>query len=137
MADVHDKKTRSYNMSRIRATNTKPEMLVRKFLHAQGFRYRLHDKKLPGRPDIVLPKYKTVILIHGCFWHGHNNCRYFVIPKTRTEWWLNKLFRNRANDKKAVSALKKEGWKIITLWECDLKPSKVQRTLLRLLKKLS
>ena len=75
---VHNKKTRSYNMSQIRAKNTKPEMLVRKFLHAQGFRYKLHDKKLPGKPDIVLPKYKTVIFIHGCFWHGHKDCKYFV-----------------------------------------------------------
>src|SRR5437868_4217727 len=83
MADVHSKETRSYNMSQIKGTNTKPEMLVRKFLHAQGFRYKLHDKTLPGKPDIVLPKYKTVIFIHGCFWHRHTNCKYFVIPKTR------------------------------------------------------
>jgi DNA mismatch endonuclease (patch repair protein) len=86
MADVHDKATRSYNMSRIRAKNTKPELLVRKFLHAQGFRFRLHDKKLPGKPDIVLPKHKTVIFIHGCFWHGHKGCKYYVVPKTRTDW---------------------------------------------------
>lgn len=137
MADVHDIKTRSYNMSRIRATNTKPELLVRKFLHAQGFRYKLHDKTLPGKPDLVLPKYKTVIFIHGCFWHGHTNCRYFVIPKTRTDWWLNKINANSSNDVKAVKALKKDGWKIITIWECDLKTAKVEKTLSSLLKRLS
>jgi DNA mismatch endonuclease (patch repair protein) len=137
VADVHDKKTRSYNMSQIKATNTKPELLVRKFLHAQGFRYKLHDKKLPGKPDIVLPKYKTVIFIHGCFWHGHNNCKYFVVPKTRTEWWLNKINSNKANDIKAIRALKRDGWKIINVWECNLKHAKTERTLVALLKKLS
>lgn len=137
MADVHSKKTRSYNMSRIRAKNTKPEMLVRKFLHANGFRYKLHDKKLPGKPDIVLPKYKTVIFVHGCFWHGHKKCKYFVIPKTRTQWWLDKINRNKANDEKAVKALRKDGWKTISIWECKLKPRKSQRTLASLLNKLS
>ncbi len=137
MADVHDKKTRSYNMSQIKGKNTKPELLVRRFLHAQGLRFRIHDKRYPGRPDLVLPKYKTIIFIHGCFWHGHNNCRYFVTPKTRTEWWLKKLFRNKENDKKAVIALKKKGWRIITLWECELKPPKTAKTLTSLAKKLS
>ena len=137
MADVHDKKTRSYNMSQIKATDTKPELLVRKFLHAQGFRYKLHDKTLPGKPDIVLPKYKTVIFIHGCFWHGHSNCKYYVVPKTRTDWWLNKINNNNANDVKAIKALRKEGWKVITVWECCLKPSKVEKKLTSLLRKLS
>ena len=91
MADVHSKAVRSYNMSRIKGKDTKPEMLVRKFLFANGFRYLLHVKTLPGKPDIVLPKYKTVIFIHGCFWHGHDGCKYFVVPKTRTEWWLDDL----------------------------------------------
>jgi DNA mismatch endonuclease (patch repair protein) len=136
MADVHDKATRSYNMSQIRSRNTKPEILVRKFLHAQGFRYRLHDKKLPGKPDIVLPKYKTVIFIHGCFWHGHTECKYFVVPKTRTDWWLNKINSNIANDTKAVKALKKEGWKIISIWECQLKRLKAKKTLTALQRKL-
>jgi DNA mismatch endonuclease, patch repair protein len=134
MADVHSKETRSYNMSRIKGKNTKPEMLVRKFLHAHGYRYRLHDKKLPGKPDIVLPKYKTVIFVHGCFWHGHKDCRYFVVPKTRTDWWLNKINSNITNDAKAARALKKEGWKIINLWECDLKPAKIKKTLSKLIK---
>ena len=88
-------------MSRIKGKNTKPEMLVRKFLHAHGFRYKLHDKSLPGKPDIVLPKYKTVIFVHGCFWHGHTNCKYFVVPKTKTDWWLNKIYANIANDTKS------------------------------------
>ena len=133
MADVHDKATRSYNMSQIRSRNTKPEMLVRKFLHAQGFRYKLHDKRLPGKPDIVLPKYRTVIFIHGCFWHGHKDCRYFVAPKTRTEWWLNKINTNITNDRKAVDLLNKLGWKIINLWECELKSAKIDGTFLNLL----
>jgi DNA mismatch endonuclease, patch repair protein len=137
MADVHDKKTRSYNMSQIKGKNTKPEMLVRKFLHANGFRYRLHVRNLPGKPDLVLPKYKTVIFVHGCFWHGHKDCKYFVVPKTRTEWWLTKINSNIANDTKASKALRKEGWKLIHLWECNLKPAKASITLSSLVKKLS
>jgi len=135
MADVHSKEIRSYNMSRIKGKNTKPEMVVRKFLHARGFRYKLHDKILPGKPDLVLPKYKTVIFIHGCFWHGHEGCKYYVVPKTRTEWWLNKINYNTANDVKAVKSLKKAGWKVITIWECNLKTAKVEKTLIALLKK--
>jgi len=137
MADVHNKVIRSYNMSRIRAKNTKPELLVRKFLHANGFRYSLHNKKLPGKPDIVLPKYKTIIFIHGCFWHGHNKCKYFVVPKTRTKFWLNKIAANKANDEKAVKTLRKDGWKVITAWECALKPAKHEITLDKILQKLS
>ncbi|MFT4154335.1 very short patch repair endonuclease [Parafilimonas sp.] len=135
MADVHSKAVRSYNMSRIKGKDTKPEMLVRRFLHANGFRYKLHDKTLPGKPDIVLPKYKTVIFVHGCFWHGHEGCKYYVVPKTRTEWWLNKINGNIANDAKATAALKEQGWKIISLWECELKPAFVQKTLELLLQK--
>lgn len=119
-------------MSRIKGKNTKPEMLVRKFLHAHGFRYRLHVKNLPGKPDIVLPKYKTVIFVHGCFWHGHEGCKYFVVPKTRTEWWLNKINGNVENDQKAETALKNRGWRIIALWECQLKPSTIHDTLTNL-----
>lgn len=132
MPDVHDKKTRSYNMSRIKGKDTKPEMLVRRFLHAYGFRYRLHGKKLPGKPDMVLPKYKTVIFVHGCFWHGHGGCKYFVVPKTRTEWWMNKINGNVENDKRVKEALKDGGWKIITLWECSLKPTTIHTTLTNL-----
>ena len=129
MADVHSKETRSYNMSRIRSKDTKPEMVVRKFLHKNGFRYRLHVKTLPGKPDIVLPKYKTVIFIHGCFWHGHKGCKYFVVPKTRTEWWLNKIGTNIANDTNAEVALQNTGWKIIKIWECELKKHDLENTL--------
>ncbi len=123
-------------MSRIKAKDTKPEWLVRKFLHANGFRYSLHKKTLPGKPDIVLPKYKTIIFIHGCFWHGHENCKYYVVPKTRTQWWLHKINSNKANDAKATKALKREGWKVITVWECKLKPAKADKTLISLLKKI-
>lgn len=137
MADVHSKETRSYNMSRIRSKDTKPELLVRKFLHKNGFRYRLHVKDMPGKPDIVLPKYKTVIFIHGCFWHGHEGCRYFVVPKTRTEWWLNKINGNISNDIKAETDLMANGWKIIKIWECDLKKAFLNDSLDRLLTTLN
>jgi len=136
MADVHTKEQRSYNMSRIRSKDTKPELLVRKFLFSKGFRYRLHVKALPGKPDIVLPKYKTVIFIHGCFWHGHENCKYFVVPKTKPEWWLNKISGNIANDKKAGKNLLSAGWNIIAIWECELKPSSIVNTLAGLLARL-
>jgi len=129
MADVHSKETRSYNMSRIKGKNTKPEMLVRQFLHANGFRYRLHVKDMPGKPDIVLPKYKTVIFIQGCFWHGHSQCRYYVVPKTKTEWWLNKINGNKTKDITNIELLTQAGWKIIEIWECDLKVSRRTETL--------
>lgn len=137
MADVHDKATRSYNMSRIKGKDTKPEMLVRKFLHANGYRYRLHVKDMPGKPDIVLPKYKTVIFIHGCFWHGHKDCKYFTIPKTKSDWWDAKITGNIENDIKAEKALKKDGWRIITIWTCDLKPKKAEAQLNKLLSRLN
>lgn len=123
-------------MSRIRSTNTKPELIVRQFLFSHGFRFRLHDKSLPGKPDIVLKKLKTAIFVHGCFWHGHEGCRYYVVPKTRTEWWQNKITRNIANDDLKKSALNELGWKIITVWECDLKPDKREKALKKLLKQL-
>lgn len=124
-------------MSRIRSHNTKPENIVRKFLFSRGFRYRLHDKKLSGKPDIVLPKHKTVIFVQGCFWHGHRDCKYSVIPKTRTEWWTDKIDRNIANDSKNQENLKKAGWRVINVWECDLKPAKRDETLLKLLSTLN
>jgi len=136
MADVHNTATRSYNMSQIKGKNTKPEILVRKFLFANGFRYRLHDKKLPGKPDIVLPKYKTVIFVNGCFWHGHKNCKYFTVPKTRTKWWSDKIKSNQRNDKKNIKLLIKDGWHVITLWQCDLKGGKADSTLSRLCKEI-
>lgn len=136
MADVHPKKVRSYNMSRIRGKDTKPEILVRKFLFSKGLRYLLHDRRLPGTPDIVLPRYKTVVLIHGCFWHGHDGCRYYVVPKTRTDWWLTKINRNVEKDKENKLLLKDAGWQVIEIWECDLKPVAVTRTFNRLLKRI-
>mgnify|MGYP002393222693 CR=1 FL=1 len=137
MADVHTKEVRSYNMSQIRSKNTKPELLVRKYLFAKGFRYRLHKKDLPGRPDIVLAKYRTVIFIHGCFWHGHEGCKYFVIPKTKTEWWVNKITGNKNKDAESITALKKQGWKVITVWECELKPDKRENKLKALIKEFN
>lgn len=116
-------------MSRIKGKNTKPEMLVRRFLFANGFRYRLNVKTLPGKPDIVLPKYKTVIFINGCFWHGHKGCKYFVVPKTRTEWWLNKIKDTQKRDREAEIQLNTLGWKVITLWECQLKNKLLDSTL--------
>jgi DNA mismatch endonuclease (patch repair protein) len=136
MADVHNAETRSYNMSRIRSKNTKPELLLRKILFANGFRFRLHNKKLPGKPDIVLKKYMTVIFVHGCFWHGHKDCRYYVIPKTRTEWWMNKIAGNQKNDSKKKADLKAAGWNVIEVFECELKKKKVEKTVTKLINKM-
>lgn len=133
MADVHDKATRSYNMSQIKGKNTKPEVLVRKFLFSKGFRYRIHDKRLPGKPDIVLPKYKTVIFVNGCFWHGHNKCKYFILPKSNAQWWKEKLDRNIQNDILYQSKLLEQNWKVIVVWECDLKGSYSLQTLEKLM----
>lgn len=137
MTDVHSPKVRSYNMSRIKGKNTKPEMLVRKFLFSKGFRFRLHSLNLPGKPDIVLAKYKTVIFVNGCFWHGHEGCKYYVVPKTRQEWWLNKINGNKKADLKNISSLMLMGWNTYVIWECDLKPAKQESTLKKLLLNLS
>lgn len=136
MSDVHDTLTRSYNMSQIRSMNTKPELLVRKFLFSHGFRYRLHDNNLIGKPDIVLPKYKTIIFVHGCFWHGHENCKYFIIPKTRTEWWLQKIERNKQRDKENYFSLQNENWQVFNIFECELKKGFMDKTLLTLINKI-
>jgi DNA mismatch endonuclease, patch repair protein len=136
MADVHNKETRSFNMSQIKSKNTKPEILVRKFLYSQSFRFRLHGKNLPGKPDIILSKYKTVIFVHGCFWHGHQNCKYFTLPKSRTDWWANKIARNIQNDQRTLIAIRSQGWNIILLWECQLKPKTIQNTFISLLLEL-
>jgi DNA mismatch endonuclease (patch repair protein) len=132
MSDVHSAATRSYNMSQIKGKNTKPELLVRQYLHSRGLRYRLHTKELPGKPDLVLPKYKTVVFVHGCFWHKHEGCRYFVVPKTRTEFWLNKIGRNVTNDERQQAELAAAGWNVLTVWECELKPAVRERTLAEL-----
>ena len=112
---------RSRNMSAIKSKNTKPEIAVRKLLHSMGYRFRLHRKDLPGSPDIVLPKYKTVIFVHGCFWHRHENCKYASNPKTRVEFWNKKFKDNILRDIKNQERLKSLGLKIIIVWECDLK----------------
>lgn len=109
---------RSEMMSRIGSRNTKPEILVRRGLHASGFRYRLHAKNLPGSPDIVLPKYKSVILIHGCFWHAHNGCRNFRLPKSNTNFWKEKLARNTERDARQIKELEDAGWRTLVIWEC-------------------
>ena len=136
MADVHDKKTRSYNMSQIKGSDTKPEMIVRKYLHAKGLRYRLHDKSLPGKPDLVFKKYKTAVFINGCFWHGHANCKYFKLPKTRTEWWRDKIEKTKNRDQIAIDKLISADWKVIVVWECKLKSNNQQRFLINLYDKI-
>lgn len=137
MADNHSKETRSYNMSRVKGKNTKPELLVRKFLFSKGFRFRLHDKNLPGKPDIILPKYKTIVFINGCFWHGHENCTYAAIPKTRTEWWHAKISNNICRDQSAQDKLRGEGWQVIVIWGCDLKLKQRVKTLEELSNKIT
>jgi len=120
MADVVDSTTRSRMMSGIRARNTRPEMQVRQVLHRMGFRFRLHVRKLPGTPDIVLPRWRAVVFVHGCFWHGHD-CPYFRLPKTRTDFWREKITRNRHNDHNARQALRLAGWRVGIVWECALR----------------
>lgn len=137
MTDVHDKITRSYNMRQIKGKNTKPELLVRRFLFANGFRYKLHDKNLIGRPDIVLPKHKCLIFVNGCFWHGHNGCQFFKIPATNTVWWENKISKTIENDITHREFLSTLGWQVIIIWECQLKPKRVTETLNQLLYKLN
>jgi len=108
-------------MSMIKGKGTKPEIIVRKFLFNNGFRYRLNYSKLPGKPDIVLPKFKTAIFINGCFWHGHEGCKYFVVPKTRTKWWLDKIKKTKERDQNNNKILSETNWNIIVIWECELK----------------
>ena len=110
-------------MAAIRAKNTKPEIIVRKYLFSKGFRYRLYHKRLPGHPDLVMRKYRTCIFVNGCFWHGHDNCKAFKMPKTNTEFWKNKIERNKTRDKEGLMQLSKMGWHTIVVWECQLKPS--------------
>lgn len=132
MADVHDKKTRSYNMSRIKGKNTKPEEIVRSFLFSNGFRYRKNDKRYPGTPDIVLPKYKVMIFVNGCFWHKHEGCRYFVWPENNAEFWKEKIIKNTERDKKNYEQIRRMGWRVIVVWECELKPQRRKETLEKL-----
>ena len=119
--DTLTPKKRSWNMSRIKSKDTTPERVVRSFLHRNGFRFRLHVKDLPGTPDIVLPKYKTVIEVRGCYWHRHPGCKYAYMPQTRMEFWQRKFAENVSRDKQTEQALKKSGWRVIVIWECEVK----------------
>lgn len=123
MSDILTASQRHRCMSRIRGKNTKPEILVRKGLHARGFRFRLHNKKLPGRPDIVLPKYGVAIMVNGCFWHGHNGCQYATKPKSNVEFWETKIARNRHRDEVTTAHLEALDWTVMTIWECELRNS--------------
>ena len=121
MTDTISKERRSWNMSRIRGKNTKPELIVRSMLHRMGYRFRLHRKNLPGCPDIVLPKHRTVIFVHGCYWHRHPRCRYAYEPKSRTEFWNRKFQENVKRDKKNQAQLEELGWRVRVVWECEVK----------------
>ncbi|MGB1217381.1 MAG: very short patch repair endonuclease [Saprospiraceae bacterium] len=137
MADIFNEEQRSYVMSRIKSKDTKPELIVRKFLYANGFRYRLHDKRLPGSPDLVLKKYRSVIFVNGCFWHGHKACKAGTrLPKTRAEWWKNKLEKNRKRDLKKITDLLNLNWHVITVWGCQLKSKVREKTLIQLAENL-
>ncbi len=127
--DTVSKEKRSSIMSKVHSVNTKPEMLIRSFLHRNGFRFRLHVKNLPGHPDIVLPKYKTIIDVRGCFWHHHNGCKRAVLPLSNIEFWQEKFSRNIERDKKTEKQLKELGWHLIVIWECDLKKDGFLETL--------
>lgn len=132
MTDIKTKESRSYNMSRIAGKDTKPEELVRKYLFSKGFRYRKNVRKLPGTPDLVLPKYRTVIFVNGCFWHGHEGCKYFVWPKNNAEFWRQKIETNISRDQRKEAQLRDMGWNVMIVWECELRPPKRQATLERL-----
>ena len=138
MADVFSKTKRSQIMSKISGKETKPEILIRKFLFAQGFRYRKNDKRLAGKPDIVLPKYKTVVFIHGCFWHGHQGCKKSALPQTNCEFWKNKIQGNFERDKLSQKKLKKDDWKIIVIWQCQIKNRELfEKTIKRTIQKIT
>jgi len=137
MPDNHSKEVRSYNMSKIRSKNSKPEVIVRRYLFSQGLRYRKNDKRYPGHPDIVLPKYKTVVFVNGCFWHMHEGCKRSVLPQSNSEYWIPKLQKNRQRDKFNISFLEQAGWKVITVWECELRNDSLQQRLSRLYKEIT
>lgn len=121
MTDIKTPEQRSRNMAVIKWKDTKPEMIVRKYLFSRGLRFRVQVRKLPGNPDIVLPKYKTVIFVNGCFWHGHEGCKYFRLPKSNVEFWKEKIERNIERDRESLQALLDSGWKVIRVWECELR----------------
>ena len=134
--DVHSKEVRSYNMSQIKSENTKPEIKIRKFLFSHGFRYRKNDKRYPGHPDIVLPKYHTVIFVNGCFWHMHDDCRDFSLPKTNTYFWKEKLENNKRRDSLVYEELKNMGWKVIVIWQCEIKNKLFESRMNQLMKQI-
>jgi DNA mismatch endonuclease (patch repair protein) len=136
MTDTVSKARRSEIMSNVKGKHTKPEIIVRKFLHSKGFRFRIHDKKLPGKPDIKLTKYQTVILVNGCFWHGHEGCKIYVMPKTNTDFWQNKIDKNVSRDNLIINNLKSLGWNVIIVWECSLRKTKREKTLSNLVEKI-
>ena len=121
MVDRVSEERRSWNMSRIRARNTKPEIAVRKLLHSMGYRFRLHRKELPGSPDIVLPKFRTAIFVHGCYWHRHPDCRFAYTPKSRVDFWTRKFDENVARDRRVISDLSAAGWRVLIVWECEVR----------------
>ena len=127
--DTLSAEQRHNNMAAIKGKGTKPEMIVRKFLWSRGFRYRVNNARLPGHPDIVLRKYRTCIFVNGCFWHGHKNCRYYITPKTNTDFWIRKITRNIERDRQEQLQLARMGWHCITVWECELKREKRDETL--------
>lgn len=127
MVDIVDSATRSRMMSGIQGKDTKPELLVRKYLHGRGIRFRLHAKELPGKPDLVFPKYHAVVFVHGCFWHQHPKCKYAYLPKSNTAFWENKLQSNQARDKVNEAALKDLGWRVIIIWECSIDDKSLAR----------
>ena len=135
--DSQTPQQRHNNMAAIHGKDTKPEIIVRKYLWRHGFRYRLNHARLPGRPDVVLRMYRTCIFVNGCFWHGHENCRYYTVPKTRTEFWVNKVKRNQERDLEVQHKLARMGWHCITIWECELKPAHREATLQSLVYTLS
>ena len=131
MSDNQTPDQRRRNMAAIHSASTKPEMKLRRALWHRGFRYRVNEKKLPGKPDIVLPKHRTVIFVHGCFWHGHQGCKYYTIPKTNTEFWMTKVARNQERDQEVWRKLEAKGWSVIIVWECQLKKSNFDETVVR------
>ena len=136
MADIWTKEKRSSVMSKIRSQNTLPEKQVRSILFNKGFRFRIHRKDLPGKPDIILPKYKTVVFVHGCFWHYHKDCNEGRIPDTNSKFWKTKLYKNIQRDAKHIKDLEELGWKVIVIWECELKPKLLVSTIEKLEKEI-
>lgn len=137
MADIFSQEKRNFIMSKVKGTNTKPELLVRSYLFKKGLRYRLHQKALPGSPDIVLKKYKSVIFVNGCFWHGHADCKKANLPKTKTQFWQDKIGRNKNRDRKNEEILVGLGWKVLSIFECDLMAKKIEITMSKVINEIT